>query len=110
MTGVPIVTFAWLVFLTGAAFAGPLTTALDPRHGKELASGLCSNCHLVSGEQTQSNVDVPSFREIGRKEDQTLDAIVARIILPKHPMPTIPLTKNELADIASYILSLREEK
>jgi hypothetical protein len=33
---------------------------------------------------------------------------MARIILPKHPMPQIPLTKSELADLASYILSLRD--
>jgi hypothetical protein len=28
--------------------------------------------------------------------------------LPKHPMPQIPLTKSELTDLASYILSLRD--
>jgi hypothetical protein len=33
--------------------------------------------------------------------------ITASIMLPKHPMPTIPLTKAELADLAAYILSLR---
>jgi hypothetical protein len=26
---------------------------------------------------------------------------------PYHPMPTIPLTKSELADLAAYIMSLR---
>jgi hypothetical protein len=29
-------------------------------------------------------------------------------MLPKHPMPTIPLTKAELADLATYIVSLRD--
>jgi hypothetical protein len=33
-----------------------------------------------------------------------------RIMLPKHPTPTIPLTKSELADLAAYILSLRERE
>jgi cytochrome c1 len=35
---------------------------------------------------------------------------MAHILLPKHPMPVIPLTKSELADLAAYILSLREEE
>ncbi len=33
---------------------------------------------------------------------------MAHIALPKHPMPTIPLTKKELADLAAYIMSLRD--
>ena len=35
---------------------------------------------------------------------------MARIMLPKHPMPQIPLQKNELADLAAYILSLQAER
>ena len=81
----------------------------DPRHGKELAEKLCTNCHLVgSVEEQHANADVPSFREIGNAPGQTAGAVMARIILPKHPMPQIPLTKSELADLASYILSLRD--
>ena len=34
---------------------------------------------------------------------------MAHIVLPKHPMPTIPLTKSELADLSAYILSLRDK-
>jgi hypothetical protein len=48
------------------------------------------------------------LQEIADREDQTAGAITARIMLPKHPMPQIPLTKAELADLAAYILSLRD--
>ena len=102
-----------LVLLLGvaSAFAGPVTSAPDPAHGKDLAGRLCSNCHLVgTGEQQQANADVPSFHEIANKESQTAGTIMAHIVLPKHPMPTIPLTKSELADLAAYILSLRERE
>jgi len=93
-----------------SALAGPVTNAPDARHGQELASKLCSNCHLVgSAQQQQANADVPSFHEIGNKQGQTAGAIIAHIMLPKHPMPTIPLTKSELADLSAYILSLREK-
>jgi mono/diheme cytochrome c family protein len=91
------------------ALAG-MTSQPDPVHGKALAEKLCTNCHLVGSAQQQhlANVDVPSFHEIANREGQTAGAITARIILPKHPMPQIPLTKAELADLAAYILSLRD--
>ena len=81
-----------------------------PRSGsrQELAERICSNCHLVSTEQKQANVDIPSFREIANKSAQTEGAIMAHIVLPKHPMPTIPITKSELADLAAYIMTLRD--
>jgi mono/diheme cytochrome c family protein len=84
------------------ALAG-VTSQPDPVKGKVLAEKLCTNCHLVGSAQ-----QVPSFPEIANLEGQTAGAITARIMLPKHPMPTIPLTKAELADLAAYILSLRD--
>ena len=103
-------TLSTLVFVaSGAAFAAPVTSAPNSQHGKELAARLCSNCHLVgTSEQQQANADVPSFHEIANKEGQSAGAIMAHIMLPKHPMPTIPLTKSELADLSAYILSLRQ--
>jgi mono/diheme cytochrome c family protein len=99
-----------ILLLATPAFASPVTNAPDPTHGQQLASTLCSNCHLIgSGQQEHANADVPSFHEIANKQDQTAGAIMAHSMLPKHPMPTIPLTKNELADLSAYILSLREK-
>jgi mono/diheme cytochrome c family protein len=90
------------------AFAQPVTSAPDPEYGKKLAGNLCSNCHLIgTGEQQQANADIPSPRspiKKGRRPARSWR------ILPKHPMPTIPLTQSELADLAAYILTLRESK
>ena len=109
-----LVWFVRLLLLVAAApaFAGaPVTNAPDPINGRELASRLCSNCHLVgSGQQEQANADVPSFHEIANKEGQTAGSIMAHIMLPKHPMPVIPLTKKELSDLAAYILTLHERQ
>lgn len=100
---------AVLLLGAGLAFAGPVTTKPDPAHGKDLAGRLCSNCHLVgAGQQEHANVDIPSFREIANQEAQTQGSIMAHIVLPKHPMPTIPLTTSEIADLAAYIMSLRD--
>jgi mono/diheme cytochrome c family protein len=97
--------------VSGGTIAAPLTSAPNSQHGQELAARLCSNCHLVGNpEQQQANADVPSFHEIANKEAQSAGAIMAHIMLPKHPMPTIPLTKGELADLSAYILSLRQKE
>ena len=105
-------TFSMLgLVVSGGTIDAPVTSAPNSQHGKELAARLCSNCHLVgTSEQQQANADVPSFHEIANKEGQSAGAIMAHIMLPKHPMPTIPLTKSELADLSAYILSLRQEE
>ena len=92
----------------GAVLARPVTSAPDAAHGKQLAQRLCSNCHLVDPSQTKAMADVPSFREIANRQDQTAGAIMAMIIIPKHPMPVIPISKSELKDLADYIMSLRD--
>jgi len=91
-----------------AVLGGPVTSLPDPVHGQSLAEKLCSNCHLVGTGQTQAQADVPSFREIANQAGETEGSILAKIVLPKHPMPTIPLTKSELADLAAYIMTLRD--
>jgi mono/diheme cytochrome c family protein len=94
-----------LLLWTPLAIAGA-TSKPDPVHGKDLAEKLCTNCHLVGNTQQQqpANADVPSFHEIANRAG----AITARIMLPNHPMPQIPLTKAEVADLAAYILSLHD--
>ena len=99
---------ALLLAGSGAAFAGPVTSAPDAAHGQQLAQRLCSNCHLVDASQTKAMADVPSFREIANRQDQTEGTIMGMIIIPKHPMPVIPISKSELKDLAAYIMSLRD--
>jgi hypothetical protein len=96
-----------ILFAAGLAFAGPVTNQPDPFHGKDWPSS-SARSHLVDSQQQHANADVPSFNEIANKEGQTAGAIMAHIMLPKHPMPTIPLTQSELADLAVYILSMRK--
>jgi mono/diheme cytochrome c family protein len=97
-----------LLAAPGMASAGGVTSKPDPASGKALAERLCTNCHIVNADQSQANVDIPSFKEIGSRPGQTEGTIMAFIVLPKHPMPQIPLTKSELADLSAYIFSLRE--
>ncbi|MDJ0511942.1 MAG: cytochrome c [Methyloceanibacter sp.] len=87
----------------------PVTNEPDADRGKALAERVCSNCHLVSDNQTEAVADVPTFREIANQQHQTPGEVMARIAIPAHPMPVIPLTKRELEDLAAYIMSLRSE-
>ena len=111
---IPAYTFALIVTMLllwpGLAAAAPVPGQPNPAAGKALAEKLCTNCHLIgSAQQEHAQADVPSFHEIAGRQEQTAGAIIAQIILPKHPMPQIPLTKEELADLAAYMISLRDQ-
>ena len=90
------------------AISASLSSFHPPRDGGQLAVRLCSNCHLVSVEQSKAVADVPSFKEIANRPGQTEGTIIARMVIPRHSMPVIPITKSELNDLASYIMSLRD--
>lgn len=82
----------------------------DAKTGHEIASKLCSGCHIVdssAGGKTMP-ADVPTFEEIANQPDQTTERIAGRIVIPHPPMPTIQLTREEIGDVAAYIMSLRK--
>jgi len=82
-------------------------TAADAEHGADLARRWCAACHLVEGVQKQASADVPSFAAIARRSDFSPEK-VAYFLLDPHPkMPNFPLSRNEAADLAAYIGSLR---
>jgi mono/diheme cytochrome c family protein len=51
--------------------------------------------------------DVPSFQRIAERPGQTAAAIAGAIVVPHPPMPQISLTREEIGDLAAYILSLK---
>ncbi|MEM7191680.1 MAG: cytochrome c [Pseudomonadota bacterium] len=97
-----------LALATIARGEAPVSDKPDPVRGQALAERLCANCHLVSDSQASANADVPSFKEIAGEPHQTQGAVMAHIVMPKHPMPVIPITKAELEHVSSYIMSLRD--
>lgn len=73
--------------------------------GKALAQKLCSNCHMIENSQPRANADVPTFREIANRPEQTVDKTMAEIDIPQHPMPFLNLSQAELRAVASYVMS-----
>ena len=78
----------------------------DPAAGRELASKLCSSCHIVSTEAVGSDV-APPFPVIAKDPELTFTERQAWLS-PMHPiLPNLALTPKQIADINAYLDSLR---
>ncbi len=104
---------AALLVLVGFIFPGLAQSSPpgdDIRNGARLAGALCSNCHDVgSGTPERVLADVPSFAEIAARPGASAERIETFILVPHPAMPEVQLSRNELADIIAYILSLKAE-
>lgn len=94
--------------LVGAPAASQAASG-DAAKGQALAKRLCSNCHIIGEEAAAATVsaDVPSFKSIADLPDQSPERIAGRIVVPHPPMPQIDVTRNEIRDLAAYIMSLK---
>ena len=97
-----------VLIIAAMAYGTSQVLAADADHGGDLARRWCATCHLVDGAQKQANADVPSFAAIARKSDFTPEKVAFFLLDPHPKMPNFPLSRNEAADIAAYIGSLRK--
>jgi mono/diheme cytochrome c family protein len=96
-----------LAVVTAAGLSGPAVLAADANHGADLAKRWCAACHLVEPGQKQASADVLSFAAIAAKADFTPEKVAFFLLDPHPKMPNFPLSRNEAADLAAYIASLR---
>ena len=76
--------------------------------GLAAARRLCSQCHAVEKEQTQSpEADAPAFKELATTPGITAMALSAALNTSHQAMPNIMLEADAKADIVAYILSLK---
>ena len=79
----------------------------SPAAGLELASQLCTACHIVGTERVGSDA-APPFAAIARDPDVTLSELHGWGG-PGHPMlPNLVLTPKQVADINAYLDSLHD--
>lgn len=101
-----------LVLLSAAALAGGIgastAAAADADRGGDLAKRWCAECHVVASDQKQASADVPPFAVIAKKSDFSLVKITSFLLEPHPKMPKYPLSRDEAADIAAYIGSMRK--
>jgi mono/diheme cytochrome c family protein len=80
--------------------------AQDPAAGRALAERWCSACHAVTPGAVGSDV-VPSFERIANDQVLTEEWLTARLAVPHHSMPSLSLTRRQIADLVAYVNSLR---
>ena len=81
--------------------------AADAANGKTLAERWCATCHVVGPEQKHATTQAPPFSEVAKRPH--IDApMVAFYLMAPHPkMPDMNLSRNEAADLAAYIVTLK---
>lgn len=100
---------ALALFAAAPAFAQSLEK-LKVADGERLAQKLCVNCHQVAPDGSGPVLsDVPGFPVVANRPGMTAEMIEAYVLSPHPAMPTIQFTRDELADMSAYIMSLRKE-
>ena len=81
----------------------------DPVAGRHLAESWCSSCHVVGpASRRGTSSGAPTFAAIARMKSTTPMSLRVFLQTPHARMPDLHLRHDEIADLAAYILSLRD--
>lgn len=84
------------------------TASGDPAAGLRLALHNCAQCHVVAGHRAGPvPVSVPTFADVAHMPSTTALSLQAFLQTPHPPMPDLALSRREIEDVSTYILSLR---
>ncbi len=76
--------------------------------GHRLATIWCSSCHQVEPTAQGPVRDTPpSFAAVARMPSTTRMSLAVFLGTPHHTMPNYSLSRQEIADVSAYILSLK---
>lgn len=80
----------------------------DVAAGHHLSEAWCTSCHLV-GSDTARGVSngVPTFAAIAQQKSTTALSLRVFLQTPHAGMPDLHLSRDEIDNLAAYILSLR---
>lgn len=81
--------------------------AVDARNGAALAKQWCSSCHLVERGQKGSTTEATPFATVARRPGFNVGKLAFFLLDPHPKMPNMQLSRNEAADLAAYISTLR---
>jgi mono/diheme cytochrome c family protein len=85
-------------------------TAGDPAAGKAIAEIWCSACHVVSPtQQGGSSSGAPPFTAIAKMKSATPMGLRVFLQTPHGRMSDLHLTREEIANLSAYILSLKQK-
>jgi cytochrome c553 len=87
-----------------------MASAQDQAKGRSLAVSLCAHCHMNEGQGEKRNpMEVPGFRAIANRPDQSMRGIVTWLRSVPPMMPNHHLSQDEMYDLAAFILSLCQQ-
>ena len=102
---------AYRTGLVGVLFvcmaAGAALALEDPVNGKRLAGQWCSQCHLVTQDQTQAVPAAPTFMSIAKRREAELEQLETFLADPHPIMPNMSLSRQEITDLVAYIRSFK---
>jgi mono/diheme cytochrome c family protein len=81
--------------------------AQDAVVGAKIARQWCAACHLVAADQVPAPTVAPTFSSVARRSDFDVDVLRKSLLAPHPRMPERGLSREEAADVAAYIRSLR---
>jgi mono/diheme cytochrome c family protein len=86
-----------------------MAAAQDVERGHQLAQRWCSGCHTVERSPVTARADgIPSFPAITATAGISAERLRAAMNPTHGRMPDLSLSKREQDDLATYILSLRQ--
>ena len=79
-------------------------------NGERIAKSWCAACHRISQNVPAlgANDAAPSFSSIAQMGSTTEASLAAFLSTSHARMPDYSLTRDEIADVSAYILSLRK--
>lgn len=81
--------------------------AQNAETGKRLSARWCLSCHPVSSAQGETRRP-RTLESIANMENVNYDKIVDFLLLPHARMPNLPLSHQDVEDIAAYIAQLKQ--
>jgi mono/diheme cytochrome c family protein len=91
--------------LAGIAVLSSPAVAQDIQMGYIVAQRSCSSCHEIEKGRFRSDLK-PSFTTIAARPGTTMMSLEILLTNPHYRMPDY-LTRQEIADVSAYILSLK---
>lgn len=98
-----------LLALGLSLFACAGEASANPDRGRILAQQWCAQCHGVRPNEASIEPTAPSFSAIAREGSATEYALRVFLRTPHPTMPNFILQPEDIDDLVSYIVSLREK-
>ena len=97
-----------ILIITALTLGGIDCFAANISRGRDLSRRWCSGCHLVAPDQQSIIVFTAPFASIAQRPNFNARELSASLLTSHPQMQDRALSRDEAADIAAYIASLRK--